>query len=240
MANQAKADKTRWVARVVCTLPNDETRILYASRLSTTEAFIGSFQPIPLHTELVLQFEFSRTPPLPPVYARVISNVVDASDISRTGFGVTFVLQTDADRAALRDALSVAGLPIGLLSRGRWTERRCQPRIWVDTELIAVVEIGQRTARAHVANLSLSGALLTFGDMGVPAALVPDTEVSLLLSADDASTTISVGARVVRRTKPPEPPGVGVSFVNVDGALAQEIESLILRLVGHIDGAFGV
>ena len=58
---------------------------------SPVEAFIVSLQPVPLHTELVIQFLFDGSPPLPPVIARVVSNIVDASDISRTGFGVVFV-----------------------------------------------------------------------------------------------------------------------------------------------------
>ena len=84
----------------------------------------------------------------------------------------------------------------------------------------------------------MSGALLTLGSESVPAALAVGTELSLRLSSEGGPTPVSVDARVVRRTAPPEPPGIGVAFVNVDAAAGQRIESMMLHVVSGIDDAF--
>ena len=222
------------VARAACEFGEGQTRTLYATRFSIVDMFILSVRPPPVGTTFKVTLSPQGLPPLPRLEAIVVATRLDPADIRKSGFGALISNIDDESIKALHSALSLLGLRQEVTPDRPSIERRKDPRIWSD--LMASVEIPGAAWNVDVVNLSMSGALLDFGDAGLPVEITPGTAIHLDIIGKDIPELISIRAEVVRVVGVMNPKVAGVKFLEVNEILASRVEGLILHLLSDEDG----
>lgn len=231
--DRASPRRERALTKAICEFPGGETRVLYVTRLALDYAYIRSFQPPALGTAVSVIIQPYGAEVLPPISARVVSTLLDPRDPTGCGFSVVFASMSTKALEALTETLERLGLPSSP-PPGPIGERRVQPRVWMDVAIAARIEVPSGVRTARVANLSLGGALLAFGENEDLTEFAPGTTVPLDIVLEYVPEVLSVQATVVRRTEPGEPYGVGVRFVDLESAARARVEGILLYVLGEI------
>jgi hypothetical protein len=225
----------RVIGRALCQFPDGEARVLYLTRLGSDSADVLCAVPPPLGSPVSVIFELERGDPLLPISARVASIAPDVvTGLPRT-FTVVFAKMSSAALRAL-DCVAAEESPPETVVVARKREHRRDPRVWVDSPLVASVASATGVRGAQVATLSLSGALLAFNASDDLNDLPAGTAVTLDIVLRSVPEVISVQARVVRRTGPSEPYGLGVRFVDLDRTIQARIEGVLMYVLGQWPG----
>ena len=222
------------LVRADCQLPNGQLRRLHIMRLSTSGAFVMAMNSPPLGADLVLTIYAIGTDPLPPIEARVISQMIHPWYAELSGFDVVFTEMRGETLERLSAIISERGRhdgpPVANLLASLWQgpERRVYPR--VATELLAFVEHARGKAEVQVLNLSISGALLALPP-GLALAAGDRLELSIIAPLEPEEMTL--GARVARVSEEDEPGDVGVQFVDVEPLYHSRLEGLLMEIVAE-------
>jgi hypothetical protein len=222
----------RVIGRALCQFPDGEARVLYLARLSSDSADILCTVPPPLGSPVSVIFELEGGDPVLPISARVANIVPDTVTGLARAFTVVFAKMSSAALRAL-DRVADDEPPPETAVFARKREQRRDRRVWVDTPLMASVTSATGVRGAQVATLSLSGALLAFNTSDELKDLPAGTAVTLDIVLRSVPEVISVQARVVRRTGPSEPYGLGVRFVDLDRTTQARIEGVLMYVLGQ-------
>jgi hypothetical protein len=222
----------RVIGRALCQFPDGEARVLYLTRLGSDSADILCTVPPPLGSPVSVIFELERGDPVLPISARVAGIVPDVATGFPRAFTVVFAKMSSAALRAL-DGVAADESPPETATVTRKPEHRRDRRVWVDSRLVASVASETGVRGAQVATLSLSGALLAFSASDDLNDLPAGTVVTLDIVLRSVPEVISVQARVVRRTGPSEPYGLGVRFVDLDRTTQARIEGVLMYVLGQ-------
>ncbi|MBN1605739.1 MAG: PilZ domain-containing protein [Polyangiaceae bacterium] len=222
----------RVIGRALCQFPDGQSRVLYLTRLGSDSADILCAMPPPLGSPVSVIFELERGDPLLPISARVSSIVPDAVTGLVRAFTVVFAKMSSAALRAL-DGVAADESPQETAVVARKREHRRDRRVWIDAPLVASVASAAGVRGAQVATLSLSGALVAFNASDDLHDLPAGTAVTLDIVLRSVPEVISVQARVVRRTGPSEPYGLGVRFVDLDRTTQARIEGVLMYVLGQ-------
>ena len=222
------------VAEVVCELEDGERRTWYVTRFSLVDMFVLAMRPPPIGTEMKATLRPLGLPQLPPLTVRVVSALLDPSDAGRCGFGAIITSLDDAEIDALFTALTSLGLATTEESKRRPSiERRQDPRVWIDLGVYVLIPGARFEAR--VTNLSMSGALISFGTRDVPPDISPGVSVDIDLLDERTHETVSLSANVVRLVGVGRPTGIGVRFTGTDSPMEARLEAIMLHALGALD-----
>jgi hypothetical protein len=177
-------------------------------------------------------FELAGRDPVLPISARVATLVPDVVTGRARSFTVVFAKMSSAALRAL-DRVADAESPPETAVVLRKREHRRDQRVWIDAPLVATVASASGVRGAQVATLSLGGALLAFTPSDDLRDLPAGTTVTLDIILRSVPEVISVQARVVRRTGPSEPYGLGVRFVDLDATTQARIEGVLMYVLGQ-------
>jgi hypothetical protein len=220
------------IGRALCQFPDGQSRVLYLARLGSDSADILCNGPPPLGFPVSVIFEVEGRDPVLPISARVASIVPDVVTGLPRAFTVVFAKMSSAALRAL-DRVADDDSPAETPAVVRKREHRRDQRVWVDTPLVATVASATGVRGANVATLSLGGALLAFNSSDDLKDLPSGTTVTLDIVLRNVPEVISVQARVVRRTGPSEPYGLGVRFLDLDRTTRARIEGVLMYVLGQ-------
>jgi hypothetical protein len=229
---QAQDRHPRVIGRALCQFPDGESRVLYLIRLGADSADILCTVPPPLGSPVSVIFELEGSDPVLPISARVASIFPDVVTGLARAFTVVFAKMSSAALRAL-DRVADSERPPDTAVVARKPEQRRDQRVWVDTPFVASVASATGVRGAQVATLSLSGALLAFSTSDDLTDLPAGTLLTLDIVLRSVPEVISVQARVVRRTGPSEPYGLGVRFVDLDRTTQARIEGVLMYVIGQ-------
>ena len=218
--------------KAICGFPGGEMRAMYVSRLTPTHAYIRTLRPPPPATDVSVILQPVEGNPLPPISARVVSSEMDPKSSRGCGFGVVFTSMSSRAHDALCGALDRLGLK-SHPSLPPASDRLVKPRVWLDPGLVARVEAKNGVLTGQVTNLSLGGALVTFGQAEDLTALAPGSTITADIVLTNVPEVLSLRAVVVRRTGPGEPRGVGIRFINLPPQTRVRIEGVLLYVLGE-------
>ena len=227
MSGQNQKTSIPALAKAFCRLGDGECRDLFVTELSMTGMFIVSMQPPEVGTVFSVILQPKGMKAFKPMDVRVTRTVIDPSDAASTGFRVNFVnLDRDEVFNRLCESLDRLKLPYMEKKPHREYERRAQPRVW--SSYTAKVTISNISMRVRIANLSMSGAFLDFGGVGVP--VDPEPEMRIFIDIDDKSAMerIVVMAEVVRLMNVGDIRGLGVRFIEPGRTARCVLEQLML------------
>jgi hypothetical protein len=218
------------VARAICQFGRSNSVRLYVSELTESGAFILAMRPLRIGEPLTVTLYPLVSAPLPPLEARVIGVRIDPSDASRTGFEVVFSSLDDSLCARLAeavDAIEQCRPARHSAPARRGAERRVYPRVAVDLKAHVELPDGE-TVTLSVHNISMSGAMLLFGNKQAPAAIAEGSRFNIHFLSSGPPEHICINAEVVRSSRANEPSGVGVRFIETDEMTLRRLEGLIL------------
>ncbi len=222
------------IAKAVCEFQKGNTRVLFATRYSLADVSVVAMRPPPIGTTFTLTLWPKGLPALPPLTARVIATRLDPNDAKKSSFEAVFTQLNREKREALMNSLSYLGLLYDAREKKEHAERRRNPRVWTDMDVS--VNILDLTVEANLKNLGLSGALLVFKQT-LPAEIKSGARMEIALTEDDSGDVLNMAAEIVHMHGE-DLPRTGVKFVNLDENTADRIETIILRILGAIDGEF--
>lgn len=241
--NSKKHSSGSLIARAHCIFSDVDSRVLYATELSLTGAFILSMRLPEMGTLLSIVFYPEGQPPLCPIECRVIGCRLDPSNAEKSGFEVVFTSLDKEQFNSLSSALNV----LQDIKRPRppsdddyhdeifperiGAERRIYPR--VSTNLHVSVHFPDELIIMQLVNVSMSGALLGFGENEMSSQIQLGTELSLTITNTSAPESVSVQARVVRFSTPDEPKGFAVHFIELSEVLSGRIEGLLMSILSE-------
>jgi len=229
-AGSASTQVTRvMVARAHCELAGGTQRRFPVTQLALDGAFMVAMLPPTVGTEMTVVFYPEGHELLPPIKARVSYAVVDANSPERSGFGVTY---TEFDRNFFAQ-LAAASKALELL--GAWSdarepkaERRRHPRIPINLEMVARLDSGAEL-QVRAVDLSISGALIECESTGSALELSSGTQIQLEVQPGGPDPALVLQAVVVRHCGEHEPGSFAVHFIDLDEALALQVETIAIE-----------
>ncbi len=225
------------IALANCKFTDNETRTLFTTSLTLNNAFILSMVPPPVGTSFSLTL-FIKGISLPPMNVQVVSTMLDPNDAGNSGFKVAFMdLNNNEIFEGLCSALTLLGLQFELPDeKQRCSEQRIYPRVW--TSFNASIETPNINLCVKVANMSMSGALLTFDNVDLPSEIQEGKRISINITSDKIKEPVSLEAEVVRLIGQGDGRGAGIRFLEMDKSAMTQIEQLILGALGNFYNDF--
>jgi len=240
MKSNSELSLAKVVAKALCKFPDGETRNLAATRFSSTEMFIVCMRPPPIGTKISVVLHPNDLYPLPEVVALVTTTLINPANARTNGFGAN-ITTTDknvieAFKTALVSDDSLSGnenVPSEDTERPQ-LERRVDPRVLTDFEIL--LETAKSSYKTRAVNLSMSGAMLNFGEAGLPEDVIPGSRIQLDVIDKRKPEYFSLKADVVRLININGAlTGIGVKFYDLDPLIASRIEGIILHEIYNFD-----
>lgn len=221
----------RLVARAVCRYADGSVQRLWASRVSLSDAWILAVEPPRVGDVIELSLHPLGLTPLPPMQARVMKAQIDFTAAEKNGFEVAFVDIDDETVDLLVSA--VIGIDEMRTKAPAFAERRGALR--VKTNIATRARTSSAAHDGMVADLSLTGALLSLARDVPEASVGRGAALTLAMAMDDAGEPLEVQGRIAWSTLAPAQRLVGVQFENLNGAARMRIQETILQALARGD-----
>jgi hypothetical protein len=223
-------DQISPLGRAVCRFSGGQSLRLYLSDLTQYGAFILAMKLPTIGDRLTVTVYPAGSPPLPPIDAKVIGVRIDPADASRTGFEVVFSSLDEILCSRLAEAVDSIERwkPAQQKTKARTvSERRTYPRVKIDMQAYVKLPDGSSIG-LKVLNISMSGAMLLFGDKPRPTSMSEGETIEVDFLSSEPPEHIEVKAKVARLSHLNELRGAGIHFIDLDESVARRIEGLIL------------
>jgi hypothetical protein len=221
--------RIRLIAEAMCRFADGSTQRLWATRLSPSGAWILAVEP-PRVGELVELSLFPLgLPALPPINGRVIRAQIDFAVAEKNGFEVSF--QALAGNVEDLVVSAIIGIDERRASAPAFTERRGALR--VRTRLDACVRTPDGLHRGVVADLSLTGAMLSLSPDVPEASFVRGSVLGLTITPGDPDVPLELEARIAWSTVAGAQRLLGVQFVDVSPPMRMQLQALLLQALAR-------
>lgn len=215
----------RLIAEAICRFADGTVQRLCATRLSLSGAWILAIEP-PRAGELI---ELSLRPlglaALPPIRARVIQARIDFAVAEKNGFEVSF-LELD-DRTVDLLVSAIIGIDERRTTAPGFTERRGALR--VNTHLAALARTSDALHHGIVADLSLTGAMLSLSPKLPEGSVERGTGLALTITVAGFDAPLELEGRIAWSTLAPAQRLIGVQFVDVSPANRRLLQEIVLQ-----------
>ena len=231
----ARPRTVRLVASAVCRYGDGTVQRLWATQISLSGAWILAVEPPRVGELIELSLHPIGLAALPAMHARVMKAQIDFAAAEKNGFEVTFV---DIDDQAVDSLVSaVIGIDEMRTKAPAFAERRGALRVKTNIAVRARSQGGSHDG--VIADLSLTGALVSLAREVPEASLARGAAVTLGMTLEDASGPLEVAGRVAWSTLAPAQRLAGVQFENLAPSARMRIQEIILQALARGDADRG-
>jgi hypothetical protein len=217
--------RIRLVAEATCRFADGTTQRLWASRLSPSGAWIPSVEPPRVGELIELALVPLGLPALPSIKARVIRAQIDFAVAEKNGFEVSFVALEDKVEDLLVSA--IIGIDERRSTAPTFTERRGALR--VDTRLAASARTPDGLHHGIVADLSLTGAMLSLAPDVPERSFARGAAISLTITATGSRGPLVLEGRIAWSTVAGAQRLAGVQFADVSAHARSLLQEILLQ-----------
>lgn len=212
------------LAHAVCTFDSGETRRLLASDYSCEKIVVVTMRPPPLGASVLVSLENGeQTEPFLVAETVVEETSYDPKDAMKCGF-VAAVTELRGNRVQTESLLDVDDNDTNNQKRA---ERRSAAR--VRTKLEVLVSWPGKKLAGQMLNLSLTGALVSFGRNSLPDEVEVGVLAHLRIVDRLCSPAPAVKVEFVRLIGMGTASSAGVRFIDVDETTLFHLESIMLE-----------
>jgi hypothetical protein len=224
-AQDVPQKRIRLVAEATCRFADGTMHKLWATRLTPSGAWILAVEP-PRVGELVeLSLVPLGLPALPPIKARVIRAQIDFAVAEKNGFEVSFVALEDKVEDLVVSA--IIGIDERRATAPAFTERRGAIRI--NTRLAACARTPEGTHHGIVADLSLTGAMLSLSPEVPERSFVRGAAIGLTVTATGSGSPLELEGRIAWSTVTGAQRLMGIQFVDVRPPARTRLQEILLE-----------
>jgi hypothetical protein len=232
-ARDVPQKRIRLVAEATCRFADGATHRLWASRLSPSGAWILAVEPPRVGDLIELSLVPLGLPALPPIKARVIRAQIDFAVAEKNGFEVSFVALEDSVEDLLVSA--IIGIDERRSTAPTFTERRGALRI--DTRLAASVRTPDGLHRGIVADLSLTGAMLSLAGDVPERSFARGAAIRLTITAAGSGGPLDLEGRIAWSTVAGAQRLAGIQFADVSPPARTLLQEILLQELARSSAA---
>ncbi|HMJ14600.1 MAG TPA: PilZ domain-containing protein [Polyangiaceae bacterium] len=230
MAQDAPARTVRLVAMAACRYAGGTAQRLWATRITLSGAWILAVEPPRVGEMLELTLHPLGLAALPSIQARVMKAQIDFEAAEKNGFEVSFVNLAEETLDLLVSA--VIGIDEMRKKAPAFAERRGALR--VKTNLTALARTPDGPHHGIIADLSLTGALLSLPRDAPESSLARGAALTLEVKLSDAAESLELAGRIAWSTLVAGQRLAGIQFENVSSASRMRIQETILDALAGI------
>jgi hypothetical protein len=224
----------RLVASAICRFADGTVQRLWATQITLSSAWILAVEPPRVGEVIELSLHPVGLAALPAMQARVMKAQIDFAAAEKNGFEAAFVDIDDQTVDLLVSA--VIGIDEMRTKAPAFAERRGALR--VKTNIAARAGTPRGAHDGIVADLSLTGALLSLPREVPEAAMARGASVTLSMALPDAEP-LEVQGRIAWSTLAPVQRLAGIQFENLGPAPRMRIQEIILQALARGEGQRG-
>jgi hypothetical protein len=224
-AREVPQKRIRLVAGAICRFADGTTQKLWATRLSPSGAWILAVEPPRVGELIELSLAPLGLPALPPIKARVIRAEIDFAVAEKNGFEVSFVALDDKVEDLVVSA--IIGIDERRATAPAFSERRGALRI--NTRLAACARTPDGIHHGIVADLSLTGAMLTLSPEVPESSFVRGNTIGLTITATGSGAPLDLEGRIAWSTLTGAQRLMGIQFADLNPQGRTLLQQILLE-----------